>query len=172
MPVGEVRCGLESSRSGGLQGMSSLQLSLAAATALLQCLPPLPLLLKLRGYPHSAHPRNYMLVRLSSSGCRKTSKTWRRNSGSSSRKSILWCASDTSPGIGTWPPPISPASEMVWWGARHGRVVTNAVRSPVRPPTRWMREVSRASARGQIWQNAPEASYQDDFSAPGGTRRR
>jgi hypothetical protein len=30
--------------------------------------------------------------------------------------------SDTSPGIGTWPPPISPASEMVWWGARHGRV--------------------------------------------------
>jgi hypothetical protein len=35
-----------------------------------------------------------------------------------------------------------------------------------------MREVSRASTRGQIWQHAPEASYQDDFSAPGGTRRR
>jgi hypothetical protein len=35
-----------------------------------------------------------------------------------------------SPGIGTWPPPISPASEMVWWGARHGRVVTYAVRAP------------------------------------------
>jgi hypothetical protein len=34
-----------------------------------------------------------------------------------------------------WPPPISPASEMVWWGARHGRVVTHAVRSPVRPAT-------------------------------------
>jgi hypothetical protein len=27
--------------------------------------------------------------------------------------------------------PISPASEMVWWGARDRRVVTNAVRSPV-----------------------------------------
>jgi hypothetical protein len=27
-----------------------------------------------------------------------------------------------SPGIGTWPPPISPTSEMVWWGAtRAGR---------------------------------------------------
>jgi hypothetical protein len=37
-------------------------------------------------------------------------------------------------------PPISPASEMVWWGARHGRVVTNAVRSPVRPTMWCMRE--------------------------------
>jgi hypothetical protein len=26
-------------------------------------------------------------------------------------------ASDTSPGIGTWPPPIRPASERGWWGA-------------------------------------------------------
>jgi hypothetical protein len=33
--------------------------------------------------------------------------------------------------IGTWQPPISPASEMVWSGARHERVVTKAVRSPV-----------------------------------------
>jgi hypothetical protein len=32
-------------------------------------------------------------------------------------------------------------------GARHGRVVTMAVRAPVRPTTRWMRVVSRASAR-------------------------
>jgi hypothetical protein len=45
------------------------------------------------------------------------------------------------------PPPISPASEIVWWGARHGRVVTRAVRAPVRPATRWMRVVSKASAR-------------------------
>jgi hypothetical protein len=56
-------------------------------------------------------------------------------------------ASDPSPGIGTWPPPISPASEMVWWGARHGRVVTHAVRSPVRPTTLWIRVVLMASAR-------------------------
>jgi hypothetical protein len=35
-------------------------------------------------------------------------------------------------------------SEMVWWGARHGRVVTHAVRSPVRPATRWIRVVSMA----------------------------
>jgi hypothetical protein len=33
-------------------------------------------------------------------------------------------------------------------GARNGRVVTNAVRAPVRPATRWMRVVSMASARG------------------------
>jgi hypothetical protein len=43
--------------------------------------------------------------------------------------------------------PMSPASEIVWWGARNGRVVTRAVRSPVRPATRWMRVVSTASAR-------------------------
>jgi hypothetical protein len=33
-------------------------------------------------------------------------------------------------------------------GARNGRVVTTVVRAPVRPATRWMRVVSRASARG------------------------
>ena len=32
-------------------------------------------------------------------------------------------------------------------GARKGRIVTNAVRSPVRLATRWIRVVSRASAR-------------------------
>jgi hypothetical protein len=44
-------------------------------------------------------------------------------------------------------PPISPTSEIVWCGARQGRVVTHARRSPVRPATRWMRVVSRASGR-------------------------
>jgi len=68
MPIGEVRCGLENSRGGGLQGMSSLELSPGAATVLLQGLPSSPLLLKLRGYPHSARPRNYILVRPSSDG--------------------------------------------------------------------------------------------------------
>jgi hypothetical protein len=38
-----------------------------------------------------------------------------------------WWASDPAPGIGTWPPLISPTSAMVWWGARHGRVVTTAI---------------------------------------------
>jgi hypothetical protein len=50
----------------------------------------------------------------SSSGWRNTSSTWWRNSGSSSRNKMPLWASDTSPGIGTWPPPISPTSEMVW----------------------------------------------------------
>jgi hypothetical protein len=39
------------------------------------------------------------------------------------------------------PPPIRPTSEIVCWGPRHGRVVTTAVRAPVRPATRWMRVV-------------------------------
>jgi hypothetical protein len=37
-------------------------------------------------------------------------------------------------------------SEIVWWGAQHGRAVTNAVWLPVRPATRWMRVVARASS--------------------------
>ena len=49
--------------------------------------------------------------------------------------------------MGIGPPPISPTSEMVWCGARNGRLVTRAVRPPGRPATRGMRVVSRVSAR-------------------------
>lgn len=59
------------------------------------------------------HPRDCILVTPSAIGWRKTSGTWRRNSGRSSRKRTPWWASDTSPGIGTWPPPISPTPEIV-----------------------------------------------------------
>ena len=34
------------------------------------------------------------------------------------------CAKVTSPGWGGLPPPISPETEIVWCGARNGRVVT------------------------------------------------
>jgi hypothetical protein len=64
----------------------------------------------------------------SSRGWRKTSRSWPLNSGSASRNRTPWWASDPSPGIGTWPPPIKPTSKMVWWGARNGRAVTTAVR--------------------------------------------
>jgi hypothetical protein len=43
---------------------------------------------------------------VSARGWRKTARTWRRHSGSSSRKRTPWWASDTSPGIGTCPPLI------------------------------------------------------------------
>jgi hypothetical protein len=89
-----------------------------------------------------------------SRGYRKTSRTWRLNSGSSSKNKTPWCASDTSLGTGTWPPPIRPTSEMVWCGARQGRVVTTAVRPPVRPAT-----------RGRRWSQAPRPA-----SAPAGWR--
>lgn len=49
----------------------------------------------------------------SSSGWRITSRTLRGNSGNSSRNSSPLWASETSPGRGIIPPPISPASEMV-----------------------------------------------------------
>jgi hypothetical protein len=49
-------------------------------------------------------------------------------SGLGTSKSTPWCARDTSPGSGTWPPPISPTAELVWCGARTGPVMTTAVR--------------------------------------------
>ncbi|OPY06194.1 MAG: hypothetical protein A4E67_01597 [Syntrophaceae bacterium PtaB.Bin038] len=49
----------------------------------------------------------------SSRGCRRTSSTLRLNSGSSSRNSTPLCARLISPGFGVWPPPTSPASEIV-----------------------------------------------------------
>jgi hypothetical protein len=44
-------------------------------------------------------------------------------------------------------PADQPAIREGLIGARHGRVVTKVVRSPVRPATLWMRVVSMASAR-------------------------
>jgi hypothetical protein len=107
-----------------------------------------------------------------SSGSRHTFRTWRRHSGHASKQSTPWCASDTSPGIGTWPPPISPASEMGWWGARHGRVVTTAVRSPVRPATRWIRVVSMASGRVIAGRMVVSRRASIDVPAPGGPSKR
>jgi hypothetical protein len=68
-----------------------------------------------------------MLVRRSSNGCRSTSSTCRLNSGSSSRNSKPWCARDTFPRLGIWPPPIWPTSEIVWCGPGQGRVVRESM---------------------------------------------
>ena len=62
-----------------------------------------------------------MVTTPSSRGWRSTSRVERLNSGSSSRKRTPWWARLTSPGRGVVPPPMSPASEMVWCGARKGR---------------------------------------------------
>jgi hypothetical protein len=88
-----------------------------------------------------------MHLRPSSSGWRKTPSPWRRHSGSSSGKRMPWCAYDTSPGVGMCPLPIRPTAEIVCCGAQKGRVVASAVRAPVRPATRWMHVVPRASTR-------------------------
>ena len=67
-----------------------------------------------------------------SSGSRSTSSTWRLNSGSSSRKSTPWCASEISPGRGGDPPPTSATAEAVWCGARHSRTPIALDREPAR----------------------------------------
>ena len=59
-----------------------------------------------------------MVTRPLSSGWRSVSSVRRANSGSSSRKSTPWCASEISPGVIFEPPPMSPTSEMVWCGLR------------------------------------------------------
>src|SRR2546425_11115281 len=71
----------------------------------------------------------------SSIGWRSTSSTFLRNSGSSSRNSTPPCARLTSPGRGYEPPPISPASEIVWCGGRNGRRATSDSPSGSTPAT-------------------------------------
>src|SRR2546427_5099093 len=44
----------------------------------------------------------------------------------------------TSPGRGNVPPPISPASEIVWCGARNGRRATSDSPSGSTPATEWI----------------------------------
>jgi len=83
----------------------------------------------------------------SSSGWRMTSRTLRGNSGNSSKNKTPLCASETSPGRGTAPPPINPASEMVWWGDRNGRTPTNPAPASSTPATLWILVVSRASSK-------------------------
>ena len=57
-------------------------------------------------------------------------------------------------------------------GARNGRVVTKAVRSPVRPATRWMRVVSRASGRVISGRMVVSRRASIDFPAPGASNMR
>jgi hypothetical protein len=50
----------------------------------------------------------------------KTSGRCRRHFGRASGKRVPWGASEPSPGSGTWPPPITPPSSIVWWGRDTG----------------------------------------------------
>jgi hypothetical protein len=104
---------------------------------------------------------------LFSSGGRQNSKAWRRHADRASRPRDPWWAGDTFPGLGPWPPPIRLASETAWWEARHGRVVTTAVRPPVRAATRWIRVVSRASARVTADRRVGSRRAGFDVPAPG-----
>jgi hypothetical protein len=55
--------------------------------------------------------------------------------------------------------------------ARHGRVVTNVVRPPVSPATRWMRVVSMASARVMAGRMVVSRRASIDMPEPGVPRR-
>jgi hypothetical protein len=83
----------------------------------------------------------------SSMGWRSTSSTRRWNSGSSSRKRTPLWARLASPGRGIIPPPMRPAWEMVWWGARNGRRPTSPSSRDSVPATECTFVVSMASAK-------------------------
>ena len=50
----------------------------------------------------------------SSSGCRRASSTDLGNSGNSSRKRMPRCASEISPGVMGFPPPMIEQAELLW----------------------------------------------------------
>src|SRR5512145_3044096 len=56
----------------------------------------------------------------SSTGSRSAWSRLFLNSGASSRNKTPLCASETSPGLGTAPPPITPSLLAVWCGIRKG----------------------------------------------------
>jgi hypothetical protein len=93
-------------------------------------------------------------------------------SGRSANHRMSWCASDTSPGSGIWPPPIGPTAELGCCGARQGRPVTRAVRPSVRPATRGIRVVSTAAATRIAGGMVVRRRASLDVPAPGGPRRR
>lgn len=62
-----------------------------------------------------------IVMRPVSSGSRSASSAGRGNSGSSSRKSTPWWASEISPGRGGEPPPTSATALALWCGAQVGR---------------------------------------------------
>jgi len=113
-----------------------------------------------------------MVTWASSSGCRSTSSTLRRNSGNSSRNSTPLCARLTSPGPGIVPPPMSPASDVEWCGARNGRVATSARSRFSSPAMLWIFDVSMASSRLMSGRIDGSRRARSDLPDPGGPIRR
>ena len=79
-------------------------------------MPPAP-----QGRQGRRRPRGGISVMASSSGWRQTARAWRVHAGRSSNDRILWCAREICPGMGRWPPPITPAAEMGWDAEGAGR---------------------------------------------------
>ena len=107
----------------------------------------------------------------SSSGCRSASSAARPNSGSSSRNNTPRCASETSPGRGGDPPPTSPATEIVWWGARKGRSVNRPCPGRSLPATDQMEVVSTASSKESAGKSVGMRRASIVLPEPGGPMR-
>src|SRR5437868_10752616 len=91
-----------------------------------------------------------------SRGCRRESRTWRGNSGASSRKSVPLWARETAPGRTTeLPPPTMAATVAVWWGLMNGGLFSMGLSEGSMPATGWIAVTSRARSEerrvGQEW---------------------
>lgn len=104
----------------------------------------------------------------SSNGCLSISSTRFLNSVSSSRKRTPCVAKETSPGLGKLPPPMSPASEIVWCGERNGRLVTMALSSVSVPAMLCTLVVSTASSKLNSGRIVVSLRASMVFPAPGG----
>ena len=95
------------------------------------------------------------------------SRTFLLNSGSSSRKSTPWWLKETSPGRGYDPPPIRPASEIVWCGERKGLVASRGVLGSSTPATEWILVVSSASSRERSGRIRGKTAGEHGLAGPG-----
>ena len=108
-----------------------------------------------------------MVTSPSSMGARSTSSTSRWNSGSSSKKSTPWCASEISPGLGVCPPPVIAEAESVWCGARNGRCSSIGCELSVNPATDQISVASSASFRVMSGRIDGSRRASMDLPAPG-----
>ena len=75
------------------------------------------------------------------------------------KKALRYWPAKPRPGAGIAPPPINPASEIVWWGARNGRCVTSPASASSTPATEWILVGSFSLIEAQAAPGSTAASW-------------
>src|SRR3989344_9193894 len=103
----------------------------------------------------------------SSSGCLKLSRTFLRNSGSSSRNKTPRWAKLISPGFGQVPPPTIAGAEVVWWGLLNGRLNERG-EFFISPTELYILATSIASSKDILGNSSANALANNVLPEPGG----